>query len=285
MTLIVNGEKIQDEKIQQEMERLRPHYEKFFSDQDPQEQEATLYRWSRENVIERALLNQQARKLNANVTSQQLDSTLKKLKRQYERNDQKLESLSKQQKQKIKKGLENQVRVEQLLSQLCKDLPGPSEDQIKNYYKKHKEQFSTPERIYTSHIIKYINFQTDEATARGVVQEAKKEIENGRPFEDAVKEYSDTPDIAGGNGYITKGQMVEEFEDVAFNLAVGQVSNVFATRFGFHLVKLLDRKPPEPKKLDLVREEIREKLAEQMQSERIEQYLDRLKQSADIHQQ
>ena len=63
MTLIVNGEKIEDSLIQQEVERLRPHYEKVFRDQDPKEQKAQLFDWSRENVIERLLINQDVERI------------------------------------------------------------------------------------------------------------------------------------------------------------------------------------------------------------------------------
>ncbi|GAG62614.1 unnamed protein product [marine sediment metagenome] len=62
MTLIVNGEKIEDSIIQQEAERLRPSYEQAFKDMDPKEREAQLLDWSRENVIERVLINQEAKK-------------------------------------------------------------------------------------------------------------------------------------------------------------------------------------------------------------------------------
>jgi len=61
MAIIVNGEKIEDSAIQQEVERLRPDYERVFSDQDPKEREAQLADWSRENVIERVLINQEAK--------------------------------------------------------------------------------------------------------------------------------------------------------------------------------------------------------------------------------
>jgi len=59
MTLVVNGEKIEDSLIQQEAERLRPSYEQTFKDMDPKERETQLLDWSKENVIERVLINQE----------------------------------------------------------------------------------------------------------------------------------------------------------------------------------------------------------------------------------
>ncbi len=62
MAIIVNGERIEDQEIQQEVQRLRPSYEQAFADKDPAEREAQLLDWSKENVIERVLLRQEAKK-------------------------------------------------------------------------------------------------------------------------------------------------------------------------------------------------------------------------------
>ena len=62
MALVVNGERIDDSEIAREVERLRPRYEQVFADKAPQEREEQLLHWSRENVIERTLLRQEAAK-------------------------------------------------------------------------------------------------------------------------------------------------------------------------------------------------------------------------------
>ena len=72
----------------------------------------------------------------------------------------------------------------------------------------------------------------------------KEEIANGKDFAQAAKEVSLCPSGQNGGdlGYFTKGQMVKEFEDTAFSMNVGDVSNPIKTQFGYHLIYLTDKK-------------------------------------------
>lgn len=72
----------------------------------------------------------------------------------------------------------------------------------------------------------------------------KKDIENGGSFEDYAAKYSLCPSGQKGGdlGYFGRGQMVKEFEDEAFELPVGEVSDPVLTQFGWHLIKVTDKK-------------------------------------------
>jgi len=83
MTLIVNGEKVEESAIKQEFERLKPHYEQAFKDQSPKEQKAQLLDWSKENVIEMVLIRQEAKKHGDPIPEAELESVLAKIKEQY----------------------------------------------------------------------------------------------------------------------------------------------------------------------------------------------------------
>ena len=76
MAFVVNGEKIEDSAIKHEVERLRPDYERVFADQDPAEREAQLLDWSKENVIERVLINQEAKSNGDEIPSGKIEETL-----------------------------------------------------------------------------------------------------------------------------------------------------------------------------------------------------------------
>ena len=75
-------------------------------------------------------------------------------------------------------------------------------------------------------------------------QQIKKDIDNGGSFEYYARAYSLCPSGRNGGdlGYFGRGQMVPEFEKVAFNTPVGEVSNPVYTQFGWHLIKVLDKK-------------------------------------------
>lgn len=284
MTLIVNGEKIEDSLIQQEVERLRPHYEQVFRDQDPKEQRAQLFDWSRENVIERVLVNQEAKNIDAGIPQARIESALEQVKKQYQNQGQSPQQLSAEDEEKIKEDIKSQMRVEWMLQDVCKDIPGPSEKAVLEFYNENKEQFKSAEQVRVAHIVKHINWQTDEATAHNIIRKTQDALKNGAVFETLVAKYSDCPENGGDLGYITRGQMVEEFEDVVFNLGVNEASDVFRTRFGFHIAKLYDRKPAVIPAIKEVKKQVVSELKGQMRSKAIDEFVDRLKSKAKIEE-
>lgn len=284
MTLIVNGQKIEEAEIKSEFERLKPHYEQAFKDQNAQEQKAQLLDWSKENVIEMVLIRQEAKTNGAPISKDDLDSVFTKTKEQYADTEQFYKDFETDDEAKIKETIRTQIQVERKLEDICKDLPGPSKEDIDKFYDQNKEQFKSPEQIKVSHIIKHINWQADEAAAENVIKKALEELKKGEVFETLAQKYSDCPENGGDLGYITRGKMVEEFEDVVFNLAVGQASGVFRTRFGFHIAKLYDRKPPALTELKEVKDQIVNALQEQAKSKTIDDFIDKLKSKAKIEE-
>ncbi|UCC96422.1 MAG: peptidylprolyl isomerase [Phycisphaerales bacterium] len=284
MAFVVNGERIEDSAIQQEVERLRPDYQRVFADQDPKEREAQLLDWSRENVIERVLINQEAMQNGDKISLDKVESALAKLKEQYADPQQLYKEFNAPDDEKIKRDIEMQMRVEQRLSRVWDDLPKPSQAAISEYYEQNKERYKTGERVRVSHIVKYVNWQTDEETAYRQISQAHDELENGVPFETVVDKYTDCADSGGDLGFVSRGQMVEEFEDVVFNLGDGQISDVFRSRFGFHIAKAYAREPAVTPGLEEVKDQVTEAVREQMRSDAIDKFIDELRGKAKIEE-
>ena len=284
MALIVNGEKVEDSAIQQEVERLRPDYERVFADQQAEEREAQLLDWSRENVIEKLLINQEAEKNGDKIPPDQIQAALAKLKEQYDDPKKLYEDFNAESDEQIEKDIEKQMRVEQRIGQVCKDLPKPSQTAIQKYYEENQEQFKSGERARVAHVVRYVNWQTDEQTAYEAISKAYEELKSGVAFEVVVDKYTDCADSGGDLGFVMKGQMVEEFEDVVFNLGAGQTSDIFRTRFGFHIAKVYAKEPAAVASLEEVKDRITDALKEQMRSEAIDTFIDGLKSKAKIEE-
>jgi len=284
MTLFVNGEKIEESEIKREFERLKPHYEQAFKDQDPKQQESQILDWSKENVIEMVLIKQEAKKNADPIPEAELESVLAKVKEQYTDQEQFYKDFDAKDDEKIKEILEMQIKVERRLEEVHKDIPEPSKQDVSQYYEDNKEQLKSPEQIRVAHIVKYISWQTDEEAAQNIIRQAHDELKNGAVLETLAQKYSDCPENGGDLGYITRGEMVEEFEDVVFNLGVGQASDVFRTRFGFHIAKLYDRKAPALPELKEVKDQIVDTLKEQAKSKAIDDFIDKLKSKAKIEE-
>ncbi len=121
-----------------------------------------------------------------------------------------------------------------------------------------------------------------EDEAREAAEALHAQLRSGRSFEELADQQSDCPGNGGDLGYFPRGQMVPRFEEVVFGLRVGEVSEVFRTEFGFHIAKLLDRKPKGLRPFAEVKRAIQTELLEQRRSKLLEAYVDRLRESATI---
>jgi len=110
-----------------------------------------------------------------------------------------------------------------------------TENELSDFYNKNKHIFTESETVKASHIL-----VSDEKQAK----EIAKEIDDGLSFEEAASKYSHCPtNVVGGDlGYFEKGKMVPEFEAVAFNMEIGEISGPVKTDFGYHIIKLVDKK-------------------------------------------
>jgi len=122
------------------------------------------------------------------------------------------------------------------------------EAQVKTYFDSHKDdEFSFPEQVRAQHILIRIEPNNEESKAKALarVQEIQKRLAR-ESFEKVAKETSEDPgskEKGGDLGLFSKGMMVPEFESVAFELPVGQLSEPVLTGFGYHLIKVLEKKP------------------------------------------
>ncbi|WFD11640.1 peptidylprolyl isomerase [Tepidibacter hydrothermalis] len=145
---------------------------------------------------------------------------------------------------KIKENFLKQYSIGKLLSSVKVE-----EKEAKDFYENNKEQFKSAEGVQASHIL-----VEDESQAKDILAE----INNGLSFEDAAKKYSKCPsnERGGDLGFFSKGQMVPEFENAAFNMEKGAVSEPVKTQFGYHIIKLTDKKDAEIKSFDEVKDNI-----------------------------
>jgi peptidyl-prolyl cis-trans isomerase C len=131
------------------------------------------------------------------------------------------------------------------------------EDTLK-YYEENKEQFFAEESVEASHILVDSEERANEILA---------DIKGGKiSFEDAAKEYSSCPSgqRGGALGEFTKGQMVAEFDTAVFSMQVGELTGPVETQFGFHLIKLTNKKEAAP----IPYEQIKVQLTKQVLAEK-----------------
>lgn len=132
-----------------------------------------------------------------------------------------------------------------------------TDSEIEDYYKKHINLYQEPEQIRARHIL--IKPDNDKKSAKSKIENILKEIKAGGNFEELAKKYSACPskNQGGDLGFFGRGQMVKPFEDAAFSLKVGEISDIVKTSFGFHIIKLEEKKEAKTKPLSENKEGIK----------------------------
>jgi peptidyl-prolyl cis-trans isomerase D len=141
---------------------------------------------------------------------------------------------------------------------------------IERLYNSNIDQYSTPEQIRASHILLKTEGK-DDAAVKARAEDLLKQLKAGADFAELAKKYSEDDGSKKNGGdldFFGRGRMVPEFEQVAFNLEPGQLSDVIKSSFGYHIIKVVDKKPGTTKTLAEVRPQLNDQLvAERAQAQ------------------
>jgi len=168
-----------------------------------------------------------------------------------------------------------QVNVEQVRNTLT--VP---ETEIAAFYQQNLSQYQSPAQVRASHILFKLEGK-DEKTVQALAEDVlKKAKAPNADFAALAKQYSedDTNNMNGGDlDYFGRGRMVAEFEQAAFGMKAGEISDLVKTAFGFHIIKMVDNKPEQTRPLADVRAELEDQLKwqkAQAEAERIAKSLE-----------
>jgi len=284
MGLVINGESIKDSIVAQEAENMRAEYTKAFEEMEAEAREKQLLEWARDNVIERTVLQQEVKLRDIPVTADELDSAMKQLKEGCEDTATLYKQMNCESEEELEAMTKMSLKTGKLVEEIRKGSPDPSQDQIEQYYQEHAEEFTIPEHIVCAHIVKHIQYPATEADVMEIMQQAKADLDKGRPFGMVAETYSDCPENGGSLGAIAKGQMVEEFEDIAFHLHPGETSQIFKTRFGYHIATVYERNSARVADLKDVKKDIKKRVKDQIETDSFYAFLDDLKSKATIEE-
>lgn len=164
------------------------------------------------------------------------------------------------QMEKVKKDILTQIIINKVLSEIT-----VTDEEALKYYEENKEAYMEPETVSAKHIL---------LDSEDKLKEIREDILSGKKsFEQSASEYSTCPSSEQGGdlGSFSKGMMVPEFEEAAFNLPVGEVSEPVKTQFGYHLIKVASKNSAVVKGFDEVKNDVVNELIQQRQERK---YLD-----------
>ncbi|MBT2679945.1 peptidylprolyl isomerase [Bacillus sp. ISL-35] len=208
-----------------------------------------------DSLITDKVIEMEADKQKVKVTGNEIDEELTKLQESYGGEDAFAAALeqNKVSIDRIREDIETYLLAEKMIKPSIK----VTEEEMKTYFEENKGTFDQNEQVKASHIL-----VKDEATAK----EVKKELDSGKDFAELAKEYStdaSNADKGGDLGYFGKGEMAKEFEEAAFGMKVGEVSAPVKTDFGYHIIKVADKKVAKTAVFEDHKKEIKESLFDQ----------------------
>jgi peptidyl-prolyl cis-trans isomerase C len=162
-----------------------------------------------------------------------------------------------------------------------------SDAEVHAFYTENPDKFRLPEQLRARHILIKLSPDADDEAqqaARGKMAGIMTEVHNGGDFADLASQYSeDTSATEGGDlGFFARGQMVKPFEDAAFGLQPGEISEPVTTPFGLHLIKVEERQPERSVSEDEAREQIKEYLLKVKQQQAVDNEIRNLRTVAQI---
>ncbi|MFJ8514205.1 peptidylprolyl isomerase [Lysinibacillus xylanilyticus] len=163
--------------------------------------------------------------------------------------------------------VKDNIRMYQLTKNVIATSIEISDEEVAQYFEDNKDSYGQKEQVVASHIL-----LEDEAAAKDVLAKVKA----GEDFSELAKTYSidsSTNEAGGEIGYISRGQMDEKFEEAAFGLEKGSVSDIVQTSEGYHIIKVTEKVPEEVAVLEDVKDEVYETVLEDRINEEYSSWL------------
>ncbi|MFW6282404.1 MAG: peptidylprolyl isomerase [bacterium] len=295
---VVNGQNITENQLEQYAGIQQLVMTLFQSNQqfasvllDSEEGEALINEFKKrklDGLIEQTLLEQEAEARNVTVSQEDKEESfnqhLNQIKQQYNLSESQLvETLSQQgigSLDQYKEMFLNESEQDLLINKLSQEVVEEAEvsdQEIENYYNENKERYEQEDQVEASHIL----LDTEEE-AEDIIEQ----LETGADFSDLAEEYSTDQGSAsqgGSLGFFEKnGQMIPEFAEAAFDLEIGEISNPVESQYGYHVIKVTDKKEAGVQSLTEVKDNIEQNLLNSKQQQVWEEYVEEIKDEAEI---
>jgi parvulin-like peptidyl-prolyl isomerase len=286
MGFIINGETVEHEVIEEEFEAIKQHYQNLGEvvccDRDEE-----FMGYARDNVLNRTLLLQAARKKFGEPSDADIDATIAKLKEEHGGEEKFYENTGYEPTDefKIRRKVATTISVDKMVEDAVGDEPEPTEDELRAFYEEHIDRYMSPEEVSAGHIFREPKSQEDAEVCFADLRAARERLLAGEDFATVAKEVSDKKEDDEINlEYFKRGELMHEIEILTFSMNDDEISPVIATHFGLHLLKKTGTKKPEPIPFEELRDQLAETFVIDRREGRINGCIEALKEGAEIEE-
>jgi peptidyl-prolyl cis-trans isomerase C len=250
----------------------------------PPDQRDRVLRGVLDNMIAFKLLSQEARQHHVVVSDAEIEAQIAGMKKQFPSEQAFQQALKAQHMtvEKLRETARSNLAVRKLLQDEVMSKIEIKPSDISAFYEKNPDKFQQPESVHAAHILIIVPPEADaaaKAALKARATEALTAAKSGKDFAALAKQYSqDGSAQRGGDlGFFPKGQMVPAFEKVAFSLKPGEISDLVETQFGYHIIKVIEKRPGGTVPFAQAAPQIQQFLESQAQSDRGKAYVESLK--------
>lgn len=283
MPLTVNDEPVPDQLIDAEFGQIKASYEQM-GNMSCCERDEEFLGYARDNLIGRTLLGQHARLTMPAPSAAEIDDALVKAKEEHGGEEHFFFNIgiTPDQEDKIRPQVAESLQLDHLLLSLTSHLKSPTEDELRAFYEAHLDRFTGPEEVRASHIFRNVERVEERENILTELRQVRKKALAGEDFDELAREYSDKAEDEIDLGFFKRGDLMDEFEIMAFSMEIDEISPTLASPWGLHLVKLTERKSPAPLPYEECRAAVEESFILQRRQDTIQTKVDELKKSATI---
>jgi peptidyl-prolyl cis-trans isomerase C len=277
----VNGEAIDKTEFEKAIQNLEGRAGRPV----PPDQRDRVYRGVLDQLIAFHLLTQETKTRKIDVADTEVDARVAQIQQQFPSEDEFKKRLAEQNLtvEKLRSDQKSNMQVEKMLETEVNTKVALGPQDVDNFYKQNPDKFQQGERVRASHILirtaENADVKTKEA-AKAKATDVLKQVKSGKDFSELAKNYSQDPGsaAAGGDlGFFARGQMVGPFEQAAFSLKPGEISDVVETPFGYHIIKVADKQAARTVPLDEVKPQIEQFLQNQQRQQKTDAFINSLR--------
>ena len=284
----VNGVDISGDTISRELKKAVQQYKKRGMPLNASQEKSAAKKLI-DDEIGRTLLVLKAQDSGINITKDMLEKRLKEVQAKFRSNavfEHKLADRGMTLDQ-YRAELETDLYMDQIIKKEIESKIKIPENETRDYYEKNKNKFASQEKVRASIILLKFNPSQGKAGEQKALKKFESildQIRNGADFAAMAKRFSeDSLASKGGDlGFFTKKQMLPAFSNRAFKMKAGEVSDIFRTGHGFHVLKVTDKKPAGASPFEAEKEKIKDFLIQKKVSQATRDYIEALKKQAKI---
>jgi peptidyl-prolyl cis-trans isomerase C len=277
----VNGEAV----TRKELEDYVRNLEGQAGSPIPADQRDRIYRGVLDQLVGYKLLVQEAKARKVVVADADVDARIAEVKKQFPSEDLFMQTLidRKMTIDQLKGDARRDLSIARLIEGEISPRVAVKPAQVEDFYKNNPEKFHQPESVRASHILIATAENADaaaKAQARAKAEQILKDLKAGKDFATLARQHSQDPGSAvnGGDlGVFPQGQMVGPFNDAAFSLKPGATSDLVETQFGYHIIRVAEKKPARTVPLEEMRPQIEEFLKHQNRETETESFVKALR--------